>query len=46
MFRTGSLLPVAALAGVAAAGLYPGLTTDNHTCILGMCYWLLRFALY
>lgn len=33
---TRVLLPVAALARLATAGLYPGITTDNHTCALGM----------
>lgn len=35
MFRSSVLLPVAALTGLAAAGLYPGLTPTNHTCVLG-----------
>ncbi|KAK3190432.1 hypothetical protein K4F52_003453 [Lecanicillium sp. MT-2017a] len=28
------MLPAAAVVQLAAAGLYPGITTDNHTCVL------------
>ena len=33
--RSAAALSVAALAKVAFAGLYPGITSDNHTCALG-----------
>lgn len=29
-----AILPAAALVPLAAAALYPGVTTDNHTCVL------------
>lgn len=29
-----ALLPAAVLVPLAAAALYPGVTTDNHTCVL------------
>lgn len=29
-----AILPAAALVPLATAALYPGVTTDNHTCIL------------
>jgi ribonuclease T2 len=32
--RTATFLPAAALAKVAFAGLYPGITPENHTCAL------------
>ncbi|PNY26066.1 Ribonuclease Le2 [Tolypocladium capitatum] len=34
MHRAAVLVPVAALAQLASAGLYPGITPDNHTCAL------------
>ncbi|KAK2606073.1 hypothetical protein QQS21_003468 [Conoideocrella luteorostrata] len=34
MHRAGLVLVVAALTGMAAAGLYPGITPDNHTCAI------------
>ncbi|KAI6785149.1 Ribonuclease Trv-like protein [Emericellopsis cladophorae] len=34
MYRQDSLIAVAALVCVAAAGLYPGITNENHTCAL------------
>lgn len=36
MRRAGLVLGVAGLAEVALAGLYPGITPDNHTCAIGM----------
>jgi hypothetical protein len=33
--RSAAVLSAAALAKVAFAGLYPGITSDNHTCALG-----------
>lgn len=35
MFSTQVVL-LAAVAGVASAGLYPGLSDQNHTCFLRM----------
>ncbi|KAL3955614.1 hypothetical protein ACCO45_011177 [Purpureocillium lilacinum] len=34
MYRGAVLVSVAGLAQLASAGLYPGITTDNHTCAL------------
>ncbi|KND92985.1 Ribonuclease Le2 [Tolypocladium ophioglossoides CBS 100239] len=34
MHRAAFLIPIAALAQLASAGLYPGITPDNHTCAL------------
>lgn len=36
MRRAGLVLGVVSLAEVAVAGLYPGITPDNHTCVIGM----------
>ena len=36
MVHAAKALPAAGLLQLAAAGLYPGITTDNHTCVLRM----------
>jgi hypothetical protein len=38
MVHAVRVLPAAGLLQLAAAGLYPGITTDNHTCVLRMGY--------
>ena len=34
MYRKGALVSVSVLAQLAAAGLYPGISKENHTCVL------------
>ncbi|KFH47797.1 Ribonuclease Trv-like protein [Hapsidospora chrysogenum ATCC 11550] len=34
MYRKGALVSISALAQLAAAGLYPGISKENHTCVL------------
>lgn len=36
MVHAARVLPAAAVVQLVAAGLYPGITTDNHTCVLRM----------